>query len=182
MIRTEELNFLRTAINLHCIEEGMFPISDGNFVTNWVDLYPLTCNREMLNKMVTSLATKIFSRSWKFEYVAGKELHGALLASSLVTNNKWMESDTIVVRKSEGVKLPYSCLWSSNCILVDDVISAGVNMLSSIEEIQKNGLGVTGVICVVYREGGAKEIAESRGIPFDYLFSITEDVIPGELV
>lgn len=178
MIRTEELSSLRTAINLYCIEEGRFPISDGNFVSSWIDLYPLTCSTKMMSMLTNSLATKLFTTPWQFEYIAGKELHGALLACNLVNSHRFLESDLIIVRKEDNiVKTPYHIDSTRNCILVDEVISSGTNMMSSIEYLHNKGFKVTGVICVIYRGGGAKEKAEEIGIPFTSLFDIPEKVI-----
>ena len=197
MIETEALNTLRVAINQYCIQEGRFPISDGNFVSSWIDLYPLTCSRKMMSKLTNALSTKLFTRPWKFEFIAGKELHGTLLASSLINKCSWLDSDLVIVRKEDNiVKTPYymdstrvllNSLYpfdkeepfenSDNCILVDEVISSGVNMESSIEYLLNKGFRVNGVLSVVYRGGGAKEKAESRGIPFDYLYEIPEELI-----
>ena len=202
MIETEALNTLRVAINQYCIQEGRFPISDGNFVSSWIDLYPLTCSRKMMSKLTNALSTKLFTRPWKFEFIAGKELHGTLLASSLINKCSWLDSDLVIVRKEDNiVKTPYymdstrmllnrllSREYSTidkeepfensdNCILVDEVISSGVNMESSIEYLLNKGFRVNGVLSVVYRGGGAKEKAESRGIPFDYLYEIPEELI-----
>ncbi len=203
MIETEALNTLRVAINQYCIQEGRFPISDGNFVSSWIDLYPLTCSRKMMSKLTNALSTKLFTRPWKFEFIAGKELHGTLLASSLINKCSWLDSDLVIVRKEDNiVKTPYR-LYNTDfvieehikyemnrtdkltqpprvpfdCILVDEVISSGVNMESSIEYLLNKGFRVNGVLSVVYRGGGAKEKAESRGIPFDYLYEIPEELI-----
>jgi len=172
---------LEYAINEYCLESGKFPISDGNYVSSWIDLYPLTCNREFSNLITESLCSKLFSNFWQFSYVAGKELHGTLLASSLVAKCKWIDSDLVIVRKeAKSIKVPYNFEKDSNenkCILLDEVISSGTNMESSIIDLNNRGFQVVGVMSVVYRGGGAKEKAEGMGIPFDYLYKIPEELI-----
>jgi orotate phosphoribosyltransferase len=68
-------------------------------------------------------------------------------------------------------------LGVTKCVLIDDIISSGVNMSSSINYLTMLGFDVTGVMSVVYRGGGAKEKAKVMGIPFDYLYEIPEEVI-----
>jgi orotate phosphoribosyltransferase len=170
---------LEDAIYEYCLKNGKFSISDGNYVSSWIDLYPLTCSRKFSDMITESLSRKLFSHSWKFDYVAGKELHGSLLASNLINKCKWLDSDLVIVRKEDNViKAP--CELDPNltkCILVDEIISSGVNMESSIKTLINAGFEVTGILSVVYRGGGAEEKAEGMGIPFDYLYKIPEEVL-----
>ena len=169
---------LEDAIHKYCLKNGKFPISDGNYVSSWIDLYPLTCSRKYNNLILSELSTRLFKHNWNFNYVAGKELHGALLANSLINTCSWLDSDLVIVRKEGNViKRPCEMLGVTKCVLIDDIISSGVNMTSSIEYLTMLGFDVTGVMSVVYRGGGAKEKAKVMGIPFDYLYEIPEEVL-----
>jgi orotate phosphoribosyltransferase len=180
----QSLDNLEDAIHEYCLEKGIFPISNGNFVSTWIDLYPLTCDRKMMSSLTNALSSRLFLHTWDFSYIAGKELHGTLLASSLVNKCNWLESDLVIVRKeADTIKVPHSFgrelphIKESNCILIDEVISSGTNMESSITDLSYRGFNVSGVLSVVYRGGGAKEKAEGMGIPFDYLYEIPEELI-----
>ena len=109
----------------------------------------------------------------------GKELHGSLIASNLVRSEKSLESDLIIIRKDTEpfIRSPYDRKSRGRVILIDDVISAGINMLDSLKLLEEAGYIVSGILCVVYRGGGAEKLAEDLNIPFKYLLRIEEEVI-----
>jgi len=177
--RVENIDLIATAIDTYGFKEGIFPISNGKKVSSFVDLYPLTCSREWLTKICSLLGDKIFTLGWKSDYIAGKELHGSLIASNLVRSEKSLESDLIIIRKDTEpfIRSPYDRKSRGRVILIDDVISAGINMLDSLKLLEEAGYIVSGILCVVYRGGGAEKLAEDLNIPFKYLLRIEEEVI-----
>lgn len=158
-----------------CVLHGKFPISDGKLVKTYIDLYKLTTDRQFMNNICLQLTDLMLENNLKPDYLAGKELHGALIAQFM---GSWANTNSIIVRKNDRLLSPVTGSAKRNeVVLVDDVISAGVNMERSYGIIEDHGYHVSGIICVVYRGGGAKRIASQLDIPFGYLFEIPEEVV-----
>ena len=166
---------LLNQINEYCRLYGRFPISNGKFVSTYIDMYSLTTDRQFMNNICLQLTDLMLEHGLKPDYLAGKELHGALIAQFM---GAWTNTNSIIVRKNDRLLSPVTGSPKRNeVVLIDDVISAGINMERSYDIIEDNGYHVSGILCIVYRGGGAKEKADHLGVPFDYLFEIPEEVV-----
>lgn len=173
---SERLQKLQTEIERNCILKNPVKISNGKYVTNYIDLYKLTCQPTWLNLITSELRSRIFEMGWEYKYIAGKELHGALLASH-------MNCDTLILRKytslevieGQGYVGPNNIVTGTEVILVDDITSAGISMEDSIERLSHE-FDVIGAISVVCRGSGALEVSKKWDVPFEYLLYIEENV------
>ncbi len=179
MIMSERLQKLQAEIERSCILKEPVKISDGKYVTNYIDLYRLTCQPSWLTLITSELRSRIFEMGWDYKYIAGKELHGALLASH-------MNCDTLILRKYTSLEViekqtyvgPNNIVTGTEVILVDDITSAGVTMENSIERLSRE-FDIIGAISVVCRGSGALEVSKKWDIPFEYLLYIPEENMYG---
>ena len=180
MIVSDRLQKLQAEIERTCFLKNPVKISDDKYVTNYIDLYKLTCQPTWMNLITSELRSRIFEKGWDYRYIAGKELHGALLASHMNCNNLIVRkySSLDVIDKFNQVVTPNNVVTGTKVILVDDVSSAGINMSDSIEKLSHN-FDVFGAISVVCRGSGALEVSEKWDIPFEYLLYIPEEYIHG---
>ncbi len=159
-----------------CLSTSPKVISDGSYVSNYIDLYKLTCEPKWLNYIITELRSRLFINGWNYNYVAGKELHGALLASHMTANS--FKFGTLIIRKNEYALLsPGNLIKGSSVVLIDDITSVGVNMADSLAMLENSSFNVVGALSVIYRGGGALEVAKECSIPFDYLLYMPEDLV-----
>ena len=163
-------------IEKHCLSSNPRAISNGSYVSNYIDLYKLTCEPKWLNYMVTEIRSRLFVNGWNCDLIAGKELHGALLASHVVANS--FKSGVLIIRKNEYTLLsPSNLIAGSSVVLIDDITSAGINLADSLAMLESSNFNVVGALSVVYRGGGALEVAKECNIPFDYLLYMPEDIV-----
>ena len=175
------LTKLQTEIERTCFLKNPVKISNGKYVTNYIDLYRLTCQPTWMNLITSELRSRIFEQGWDYKYVAGKELHGSLLASHMNCNNLIVRKHVTnldVIDKFNQVVTPNNVVTGTKVILVDDVSSAGINMSDSIEKLSHN-FDVVGAISVICRGSGALEVSDKWDIPFEYLLYIPEEYMYG---
>lgn len=60
-------------------------------------------------------------------------------------------------------------------VIVDDVCTTGGSTADAIVRAKEAGMRVLGALCMVDREGGAREMLQERfGCPFDWIFRLAE--------
>ena len=172
MLSQKDLKDLEEYVRSDCFMEGRFEISDGGFVESYINMFPITIQYEKSRLVSWLLNGIIMDNNWLPDILFGKELHGSLIASNLVRDCRPLH-DLGIIRKSDELIYNRACAIP-NAILLDDVISTGVNMRNSIQLLRDNDFWVEGVVCVVYRGGGAKEECEDMGIPLESILEIPE--------
>lgn len=106
--------------------------------------------------------------------IGGLEV-GATLLAPLITL-KSQESrllDAFFVRKSakkHGLEQEIEGNLRNPAVIVDDVITTGKSVIQTLDKIQQENTKVNGIVCIIDREEGAKELFEKRGVPFVSLF------------
>ena len=61
-------------------------------------------------------------------------------------------------------------------VIVEDVVTTGGSSLKAVERAREEGLEVLGVIVLVDREEGGREIMEAQGVPLRAIFTKSEVV------
>ena len=173
---SERLRKLQAEIERTCFIGSSIEISNGNYVSNYIDLYRLTCQTTWLNLITSELRSRIFELGWDPKYVAGKELHGALLASHMNSNTVIIRKESNKVYDSRGYLGPKNIMVDSDIVLIDDVTSAGINMEDSIRTLSLD-FNIVGAISVVCRGSGAFEVSRKWDIPFEHLIYLPEDIV-----
>jgi orotate phosphoribosyltransferase len=72
-------------------------------------------------------------------------------------------------RYLEGPVLP-----GEHVVIVEDVVTTGGSSLTAIERCEEYGLKVRGVIAIIDRLEGGRQVFESRGYPFQSLLTIRD--------
>ena len=106
--------------------------------------------------------------------VGGLEV-GATLLAPLITlkSSERRLLDAFFVRKlpkKHGLEKEVEGNLKDPVVVVDDVITSGKSVLQTIEKIKQNNKKVNGIVCIIDREEGAKELFKDKGIPFVSLF------------
>lgn len=107
--------------------------------------------------------------------VGGLEV-GATLLVPIVTlkSSKLNLLDAFFVRKNpkrHGLEKEIEGNLIDPVVVVDDVVTTGKSVLQTLEKIAKEGIEVRGIVCVIDREEGAKELFKKHDIPFVPLFT-----------
>ncbi|MDN5869036.1 MAG: orotate phosphoribosyltransferase [Candidatus Nitrosocosmicus sp.] len=106
--------------------------------------------------------------------IGGLEV-GATLIAPLITlkSSESQLLDAFFVRKSakkHGLEKEIEGNLIDPAVIVDDVITTGKSVLQTLDKIKQENTKVNGIVCIIDREEGAKELFDKRGVPFISLF------------
>jgi orotate phosphoribosyltransferase len=110
--------------------------------------------------------------------IGGLEVGATLLAPLITLKSKKPQLlDAFFVRKSakkHGLEKEIEGNLIDPAVIVDDVITTGKSVLQTLDKIEQEKKKVNGIVCIIDREEGARELFEKRGVPFISLFRHSE--------
>ncbi len=155
---------------------GEFQLRSGKTSTEYFDKYLFESDPGLLYVISEHMRDLLTDDIMDFNIVAGLEMGGIPLATML---SQRTGKPAVFVRKNakeygtkklaEGVSVK-----GRKVLIVEDVITSGGAVIKSIEELQKYGAHITGVICVIDREAGGAENLLRLKVPVKSLFTMTE--------
>jgi len=178
----EEKDRLLEILKTLSYEEGEFILKSGKKSSFYIDARETTLNPEGMN-LVGKIMYKMVKEIPGVEAVGGVSVGADPLVCSVVLyayNNK----DNIYgffIRKEP--KAHGRSLWiegaknlrpGMNVVILEDVVTTGGSSLRAIEITQQAGYRVKGVIAILDRLEGGKELIESKGYMFMSIFNIKD--------
>ena len=183
LIKDQNLDQLRATL-LHLLateayQEGDFTLSSGQKSSYYLNGKPVSLSAEgalAIGRLFFSLLPD------EIEAVAGLTLGADPLVSAVTVVSAYENRPLsgIIVRKKpkghgtnaylEGKKLSAK----AKIVVLEDVVTTGNSALFAVEQLQAVGYEVRGILAIVDREQGGKELYQEKGIKFQALFAITE--------
>lgn len=155
---------------------GEFQLRSGKTSTEYFDKYLFESNPGLLYVITEHMRDLLTDDIMDFNILAGLEMGGIPLATML---SQRTGKPAVFVRKkakeygtkklAEGVNVK-----GRKVLIVEDVVTSGGAVIKSIEELEKYGAHITGVICVIDREAGGAENLLNLKVPLKSLFTMTE--------
>ncbi|KKK81622.1 hypothetical protein LCGC14_2811590, partial [marine sediment metagenome] len=152
---------------------GPYIISNGMSVDTYIDMYQVILRGDKFTELLRLLKKDII-KNWPthFNYIAGRETAGALIALRLGYE---FRIPVIVVRDSkreQGTKNSLEVpkykladrIATKNVLLVDDVSSVGIGLKDSVGKLRHEGFKVIGAYSIVYRGLGASKVASDINV------------------
>lgn len=164
----------------HSFEEKEVVLASGRRSTFFIDCKQTVLLAEGHVQVASALLKAIDSLSQKPRAVAGVELGGCPLASAVATVSALQRRplDAIVVRKA--VKDHGSARWVEGAshlgegalvVVVEDVVTTGGSTLRAVQRLKDQGLAVIGVVALVDRNQGGREVIENEGLEFVSIYT-----------
>ncbi len=157
-------SLLIEAIKKNCLQYGDFKLSSGVKSNYFIDISKLW-NSEHL-RLVADL---IFEAMKPFPVqVGGPELGAAPIIGALLMQR---ELSGFIVRKDgriEGICKP------TGTYIIEDVVTTGNQALNAVRLASNEGALILGIIAVVDREAGAKELLSKMGYNYHSLVSVKD--------
>lgn len=156
------------------IKHGDFTLKSGEKSTVYADFRLLLGHPGVMNSVVKQIIPLIDPNPNVL--IVGVPL-GALPISSIIANQ--MQRQMIMIRdkpKDYGRQNQIEGIYTAgqHCVVIEDVLTSGGSVLSTIQLLKENGLQVDRVIAILDREKGAPEKLESEGYPTLCLFRLSE--------
>lgn len=163
-------------------DEPTFKLASGTMSNFYFNCKPTTLNSEGMYLTGNLLYDMIKSRkSWKVKGVGGLTLGADPLANAIAYTSyiKGEPLESFVVRKEP--KKHGTMLWiegnvktGDKVVIVEDVITTGGSSKKAIDRARECGLKVLGVVVLIDRQEGGREVIEELGVPVHVLLTKEE--------
>lgn len=164
-------------------KRGHFTLASGKESTLYIDARLTTMSPEGLT-LIGSLGLAMIRNSWIADSVGGLTL-GADPISYAISYASAQTKDPLrafTVRKEAkahgtGKLIEGPFRPGDRTVVVEDVITTGGSALKAVSAVQQAGGSVAGVLALVDRQEGGREVIESAGIPVLSLVT-ADELIP----
>ena len=167
--------------------EGNFTLSSGQKSSYYVNLKPTALHPEgahLIGKlMVERLLSEVKTGSLKVDAVGGLTLGADPIATSvsLAAREKATHWPAFIVRKEakghgteQYIEGAENLQAGASVAVLEDVSTTGASSLKAVERLRAAGFTPTCVFTVVDREMGAVDLYAKEGLPFYWLFKLSE--------
>ncbi len=168
-----EKSQLAKLIKNTCYLTGKFTLRSGNISSFYWDKYRFESNPLLLSEVADQLISLLPE---SFDKLAGLELGGIPIATALSIATGKHCLYTRKVAKTYGtcnlVEGDYKI--GEKIVVIEDVITTGGQVCSSVKQMREAGLVVDYVVCVIDRQQGGRELLEELGCSVNALFTLSE--------
>lgn len=155
---------------------GQFRLRSGASSSTYFDKFRFCADPALLSCLVQRLKNLVFAET---EVLAGLELGGVPLATALSLETGHPAAFVRKVRKTygsarivEGADVP-----ARRVCVIEDIVTTGGQIVSSVEALRAEGAIILGVLCVVNRGPRMNEALAAAGIDFRWVFHL-DDLVP----
>jgi len=163
-------------------EEGDFVLTSGKRSTYYIDAKETTLNPEGMY-LAGNIMYGIVKEMKGIQAVGGVSICGDPLVCAVVLASYSAGDDLrgFLIRKEP--KGHGKNLWveggknlspGMNVVILEDVVTTGGSSLKAIEVTEKEGYTVKGIIAILDRIDGGKDIIESKGYIFKSIFTLND--------
>jgi orotate phosphoribosyltransferase len=162
--------------------EGTFVLASGKTSHFYLDMKPTMFDPDGANLLAELVFDHLKQIPERIDLVGGVAMGAVPLVSAVtvLSGNKPKKLPGFVVRKQvkdHGTKKVIEtseALSGKNVVILEDVTTTGESSMYAVEAAQQAGATVVLVLSIVDREEGAAEFYKSKGIPFRWLFRLSE--------
>jgi orotate phosphoribosyltransferase len=152
---------------------GTFKLRSGQISNEYFDKYLFEARPELLKDIADKMAKLVPSGT---EIVAGLELGGVPLAATISMKTGIPAAFVRKVAKNYGTcKLAEGAdVKGKKVCVIEDVVTTGGQIISSMNDLRKLGANVSEVLCVILRGANSKELLAKEGLNLIPLFTMEE--------
>lgn len=167
-------------LKTHSFERREVILASGQKSTFFIDCKQTVLLAEGHVQVAKAFLAAIGKFSQPIQAVAGVELGGCPLASAVATVSslKGKPLDALYVRKH--IKDHGRARWveggshlgtGASVVVLEDVVTTGGSTLNAVERLRDQGFNVVGVVALVDRSQGGKEVIEKEGLEFVSIYT-----------
>ncbi len=167
---------LLTLVKAHAIVHGKVTLSSGREADYYVDLRRITLSGEaapLVGRVMRELTA-----DWDFDAVGGLTLGADPIAAAML-HAPGDRLDAFVVRKSAKAhglqrRVEGPDINRRRVLVVEDTSTTGASPLEALEAVRAAGATCVGVATIADRDTGARERIEAAGVPYRFVYSLTD--------
>ncbi|MFW2331894.1 MAG: orotate phosphoribosyltransferase [Nitrospinota bacterium] len=160
-------------------KEGSFTLASGQKSDYYIDCKEITLNPFGI-ELVGNIMFETIS-DWSVDAVGGLELGSVPISTAIsyISASQGMPLNNIIVRKAKkghgaGKKIEGAISKDSKIAIVEDVVSTGGSSMEAVNAIRSVGARVIGVVAIVDRDMGAKELFAEANLIYEPIFTIDQ--------
>jgi len=167
--------------DLEAVKKGKFTLKSGIQSDTYIDMRSVISTPSLLIDISYQLGKLLgkLSDSTENKTLCGVPLGGLPYAVCMSTI---YNIPSILLRdkqKKYGMKNIIEGLQNNqnseiNCILVEDIITTGSSILSSIKKLEDNGINISNILVIVDREEGGFNLIKNMGYDIQSLFKLSD--------
>ena len=162
--------------------EGNFVLASGKTSHFYLDMKPTMFDPEGANLLAELIIDHLKQVPARIDLVGGLAMGAVPLvtAVTVLSATKPKKLPAFVVRKQvkdHGTKKLIETgedLKGKNVVVLDDVTTTGESAMYAVEAARQAGANVILVLSIIDREEGAAEFYKTKGIPFRWLFRLSQ--------
>ncbi|MEC9094527.1 MAG: orotate phosphoribosyltransferase [Planctomycetota bacterium] len=171
---------LRKLIDKLAIQRGEFTLVSGAKASYYIDCRKVTldsCGANLIGKLIyEKLLQGDFPEAAGGMAIGADPITGSVVAYA---GSRDRQLSGFIVRKEAkthgtGKMVEGPIVAGQSAVILEDVVTSGGSSLKAIQLAQDAGLVIKGVICIVDRLAGGREVFEKEGYSLESLFTIED--------
>jgi uridine monophosphate synthetase len=167
-----ETSFLNSLVEIGCIKFGDFTLKSGHKSPIYIDLREIISYPNLLQDLAKIFVQKI---NTNHQLICGVPYAALPMATAL---SLYCQLPMIIKRKEAkkyGAKKLIEGKYSKGdrVIVIEDVITSGISLEETIQELEAEGLIIDKILVVLNREQGGLEKLQSKGYTVEALYSLS---------
>ncbi|GEA84365.1 MAG: orotate phosphoribosyltransferase [Cellulomonas sp.] len=175
---------LRQLITDLAVVHGKVTLSSGREADYYVDLRRVTLHHRaapLIGHLMLDLLEEVGLGTAEVDAVGGLTLGADPVATSVLhaAASRGQDVDAFVVRKegkAHGLqrRIEGPDVTGRRVVVLEDTSTTGGSAITAVEAVREAGGEVAGVAVIVDRGTGAREAIEALGVPYHFLFDLTD--------
>ncbi|MFS0699397.1 orotate phosphoribosyltransferase [Cellulomonas sp. 179-A 4D5 NHS] len=175
---------LRDLISEIAVVRGRVTLSSGREADYYVDLRRITLHHRaspLVGHLLLDRLEEVGLGTAEVDAVGGLTLGADPVATALLhaAASRGLDLDAFVVRKegkAHGLqrRIEGPDVAGRRVVVVEDTSTTGGSAITAVEAAREAGAEVLGVAVIVDRGTGAQQAIEALGVPYHYLFDLTD--------
>ncbi len=169
-------DIIREFYELDIIQFGEFQLKSGMISPFYIDMRKIVSHTPVFKAICIKIWDQI--KEDPFDFVCGVPYAGLVFASAA---GAMFNLPLVMARKEpkkhgKGRMIEGDYHLGEKVILIEDTVTSGASLLSTIEHLTEAGLDVHKVVCIVDRMQGGSELLRKAGMQVNCLFTMQEMV------
>ena|SRR2546423_10749306 len=163
------------------VKRGRFTLASGKISDIYIDVRMTSMSPEGLSQIGPLALQAIRSTGWSVDSIGGMTLGADPIAYAISYASSLYGPPlrAFTVRKDiklhgTGKLIEGPFVQGDRVVIIEDVITTGSSALQAIEAVKKSGGDIQGILTLVDRREGGREVIEREGYPVISLITIDE--------